>query len=57
VVTESTESYKDSDEECWVHILSQNTANNIPEVKKEFKIIFQLFPYERFEEEKCNVLR
>jgi hypothetical protein len=34
VVTDSTESDNESDEQCWVHILSQNMANNIPEMKQ-----------------------
>jgi hypothetical protein len=37
VVIESTESNMESDEECWVHVLSQNTTNNISEVKKNLR--------------------
>jgi hypothetical protein len=32
VVTESTESDNESDDDCWIQILSQNTANNVPEI-------------------------
>jgi hypothetical protein len=43
VVIESTESDNESDEDCWVQILSQNTVNNISEMKQNSIKYFNYF--------------